>query len=207
MLSLAKTVERKFLKGIIALALMATAPGCYDEVPEPQPTTKKTPQDSAEKAAASTTAPAVLTKPAERAAPLNVPAEPPAPIARAYAAPPGPEEPTLSKVVIRDKREWDLQEAAARSLGKIGAAAVPELTKDLNDRDPEVRERAADVLARIGPAAKQAVPDLIAALEDDDEAVRRSAAIALGQIGPAAADAVPALMRAMKEPADKAKSP
>ncbi len=115
------------------------------------------------------------------------------------------EGPQLSKVVIRDKREWDLPETAARSLGRIGAAAVPELTKQLNDRDPEVRERAADVLARIGPAAKQAVPDLVAALEDSDEAVRKSAALALGQIGPAAADAVPALMRVMKE--SVAKSP
>ena len=109
---------------------------------------------------------------------------------------PGPE---LSKVVIQDKREWDLPETAARSLSRIGSAAVPELTKQLNDNDPAVRQRAADVLARIGPAAKQAVPDLVAALEDGDEAVRKSAALALGQIGPAASEAVPALTRMMKE--------
>lgn len=125
---------------------------------------------------------------------------------------PGPyrqddEGPPLSKVVIRDVRDWDLPETAARSLGRIGSAAVPELTKELNDRDPEVRERAANVLARIGPAAKQAVPDLVAALEDDDEAVRKSAALALGQIGPAAGEAVPALMRLMKEKSSVAKSP
>lgn len=107
--------------------------------------------------------------------------------------------PPYSNVVIRDVRDWDLPETAARSLGRIGSAAVPELTKQLTDRDPEVRERAANVLARIGPSAKQAVPDLVAALEDDDQAVRKSAALALGQIGPAAADAVPALMRVMKE--------
>ena len=192
--ALAKFPFRHFLGGTLVAISMAALTGCYDEVPEPQPTTKKTEADVAEKAVSAT--PAV---------PL-APVEPAGPIARAYSAP-APVDPTLSKVVIRDKREWDLPEAAARSLGKIGAAAVPELTKDLNDRDPEVRERAANVLARIGPAAKQAVPDLIASLEDEDEAVRKSAAIALGQIGPAAADAVPALMRAMKEPAEKPKSP
>lgn len=119
----------------------------------------------------------------------------------------GEELPPHSRVVVRDVRDWDLPETAARSLGRIGSAAVPELTKQLTDRDPEVRERAANVLARIGPAAKQAVPDLVAALDDDDQAVRKSAALALGQIGPAAADAVPALTRVMKEKEDVAKAP
>jgi HEAT repeat protein len=92
------------------------------------------------------------------------------------------------------------QEVAATALGRIGRAAVPSLITALRHRDPQVREQAAAVLARIGPQAYEAVPDLTAALDDQDSDVRKTAARALGQIGPAAADAVPALMRALVQP-------
>jgi uncharacterized UBP type Zn finger protein len=112
--------------------------------------------------------------------------------------------PATPRLIVRDKRDWSLQETAARSLGRIGEAAVPDLTRQLTDSDPLIRKRAADVLARIGPQAEKAVPDLVEALEDEDEAVRKSAALALGQIGPGAADAVPALVRVMNETVAKA---
>jgi len=104
-----------------------------------------------------------------------------------------------SRLVVRLERDLDMHETAARALGRIGAAAVPELRRALADGDPAVRIQAAEVLARIGPEAESAVPDLIVALEDENEGVRKAAARALGQIGPAAAPAVPALMRSMRE--------
>jgi hypothetical protein len=95
--------------------------------------------------------------------------------------------------------KWDMQETAARSLGRIGPAAVPELILALQDPNPLLRRQAASVLARIGPDAKSAVPALTALLDDPDERVRKTATYALGQIGPAAAEAVPVLMQVIRE--------
>jgi HEAT repeat protein len=111
----------------------------------------------------------------------------------------GEEQQRSPQFVVRLERDLDMHETAARALGRIGEAAVPELQRALTDVDPSVRIQAAEVLARIGPEAEAAVPDLIAALEDENEEVRKAAARALGQIGPAAAAAVPALMRSMRQ--------
>jgi HEAT repeats/PBS lyase HEAT-like repeat len=94
---------------------------------------------------------------------------------------------------------WSLERTAIDSLGRIGEPAVPAITRLLRSPDRTVRERAAQSLARIGPAAEAAVPDLLAALDDPDEDVRRSVIRALGQIGPAAADAVPALLGVVQQ--------
>jgi hypothetical protein len=90
--------------------------------------------------------------------------------------------------------ELPVQEVAKKSLGRIGAPAVPYLIQGLQSPDVQQRRKAAEVLARIGPAAAAATEPLSRALSDPDEEVRRNAAIALGQIGPDAAGAVPRLM-------------
>ncbi|MEQ8789096.1 MAG: HEAT repeat domain-containing protein [Pirellulaceae bacterium] len=101
---------------------------------------------------------------------------------------------------IEPYQEWDMPETAAKALGRIGRAAVPQLAQALSDPNPLVRKRAADVLARIGPDAKDAVPVLIRTLGDRDEEVRKAATRALGEIGPGAAEAVPRLIEALREP-------
>ncbi len=101
--------------------------------------------------------------------------------------------------LIRPHPDWDLIETAMDSLGRIGRAAVPELVKTLEHEDPVYRQRAAEVLARIGPEASEAVPALIIALADYQEPVRKAAARALGQIGPDAEAAVLPLMQALEE--------
>jgi HEAT repeat protein len=95
-----------------------------------------------------------------------------------------------------------MHESATIALGRIGAAAVPDLVRALGDPDPGVRLRAAEALARIGPDAKEAVPELIRLLSDEREHVetRKAAAWALGQIGPPASGAVPELMRILQAP-------
>lgn len=109
--------------------------------------------------------------------------------------------------VRRPYRAWEMREAAADALGRIGEPAVPELVRMLQDPDPALRRQAADVLARIGPRAGAAVPQLTLALDDADPQVRRSAARALGQIGPDAAAAVPTLMRILREDEEPAMLP
>jgi len=100
--------------------------------------------------------------------------------------------------LIRPYPAWDLRETAMDSLGRIGQAAVPELVQSLQHPDPVQRQRAAEILARIGPEASGAVPALINSLSDAQDDVRRAAARALGQIGPDAEAAVKPLMRAIE---------
>lgn len=115
-------------------------------------------------------------------------------------------EATLSnRLALRSVDDWSLSETAEHALGRIGAPAVPYLREKLRYIDPDpnrqalVRQRAADVLAQIGPEARDAVPDLTAALRDPSADVRKSAAFALGQIGPDAAGAVAELLDVMLE--------
>jgi HEAT repeat protein len=105
----------------------------------------------------------------------------------------------LNMPVVRPYQEWDLAQTAADSLGRIGAPAVPELIQTLTHPQAAQRLRAARVLARIGPDAKDAVPALIRTLEDSDMEVRKAAARALGQVGPEASAAVGPLMRVIEE--------
>jgi len=80
--------------------------------------------------------------------------------------------------------------------------AVPELIKDLDHADRQVRIEAATALASIGPAAKEAVAALGQVVSSDSSGtVRMRAADALGKIGPDAKAARPALEAALKDPA------
>ncbi len=87
---------------------------------------------------------------------------------------------------------------AARTLGRIGPAAIPALIPILKEgENDEVRSAAAHALGEMGAAAIPAVPALIEALEDEESLVRTVTAEALGKIGPGAVEAVPALAKAM----------
>jgi hypothetical protein len=77
------------------------------------------------------------------------------------------------------------RQAAARLLGEIGdPAALTPLAAALEDREPRVRERAAEALGRLGP---EALAPLTRALRDPAPRVRASAAAALGHTGDARA--------------------
>jgi HEAT repeat protein len=69
----------------------------------------------------------------------------------------------------------------------------------LKDKDPSVRELAAQALAVYGPEATTAIPALTEALQDGQDYVRLVAAEALGSIGPQAKAAVPQLAAALKD--------
>jgi HEAT repeat protein len=102
--------------------------------------------------------------------------------------------PALGGALKDDKRE--VAEAAAEALGKIRSGASKPLADAVKDKgtDADVRRKAAEALAELGPEARLAVPVLIAALKDNE--VRVQAAVALGAIGPDAKSALPALKTA-----------
>ena len=98
---------------------------------------------------------------------------------------------------------WDVQKAAAESLGKIGdPRAVESLIEALRDKSWSVRRIAAKALGEIGDP--RAVESLIEALRDKSWSVRRIAAKALGEIGdPRAVDA---LVEVLERESDKDKT-
>src|SRR5260370_19868176 len=73
---------------------------------------------------------------------------------------------------------------------------VDDWIKDLKNPDSNVRGRAVEALAQLGPAAAKAVPALIEVLKDRDPQVRVEATQALAAIG---TGAIGALVDALKE--------
>lgn len=119
----------------------------------------------------------------------------PAP-ATAPAAPKTPEE-----MVQHLKTQSDPYfESSMQELQSLGVKAVPALTAALKDPNPNLRGRAAALLAGLGAGAKESVPSLIPLVADNTTAVRRLAIAALSAIGPDAAEAVPALTKALADP-------
>ena len=82
-------------------------------------------------------------------------------------------------------------------LAGLGDAALPGLIRALGLK--EVRPRAAAILARLGPSAKEAVPALIRAAQSGDPLARHEALLALGAIGPAAVAAVPVAVKSLED--------
>jgi hypothetical protein len=70
------------------------------------------------------------------------------------------------------------------ALAGLGARAVPALVGALSHPDKAVRSRAAEVLGRLGAAARagEALPALLKALKDKEVEVRRAAAFAISQL-------------------------
>ena len=88
----------------------------------------------------------------------------------------------------------DPTDAAADALARIGTPAVRRVSLLLQDPNPRVRERGAEILGKIGPEAKATLNELIYLLNDPDPGVRVAAANALGSMGVEAAGAVPKLI-------------
>ena len=78
--------------------------------------------------------------------------------------------------------------------------AVPALTKALGDSIEQVRIAAAYSVGRYGAAAVPAVSALRLLLRDEHFGLRTAAVMALGEIGPAARSAAPDLQRLRLDP-------
>jgi HEAT repeat protein len=102
-------------------------------------------------------------------------------------------------------KESDLQTRAMEKLVSMGSAALPYLihTLDHSSGEPELRERVAWTLGKMGPAASSAVDSLAKALRDKaSSAIRAAAARALGWVGQDARKAVGSLREALEEDDD-----
>ncbi|MEO1622618.1 MAG: HEAT repeat domain-containing protein [Cyanobacteria bacterium J06632_3] len=102
----------------------------------------------------------------------------------AIAAQPAPTTDDFSELVASlSSPNTETRKAAADTLAKGGAAAVPELTKALQSDSTPVRAAAAYALNEIGPEAEAATPTLLEVIKDDDELVRALATSTLAQVG------------------------
>ena len=78
--------------------------------------------------------------------------------------------------------------------------ALPEIVQLLQDKNSEVRQRAASVIEQhIHTQDTFALPALIKALDDTNEYVREDMALALSKFGSAAESALPALVKALAD--------
>jgi HEAT repeat protein len=100
--------------------------------------------------------------------------------------------PKLAVTMVADPDNAVANEAAV-SLARIGRAGVPHLIEALRHDSAPVRQRAAAVLALVGPEARAAVPELLRTLKDDRPKVRAVATYALGEVGGDPGEVVPAL--------------
>jgi|GEM_PF-1847447 len=80
------------------------------------------------------------------------------------------------------------------------APAVPQLLVLLEDYSPEYRELIAEILCRLGPAAKDAVPVLAKRLKEKKTRDPKQVIRILGEIGPDAKETVPAIATMLDDP-------
>ncbi len=111
---------------------------------------------------------------------------------------PAPEiaRPILAKAM--DDASPEALDAMMDAPAGLGGKAVPRLIKALEVE--QSRGRAAAIIERIGPAAKEAVPALIRSLTDKNPRTRSEVLLALGAIGPDAAAATSAISRLLEDP-------
>ena len=76
---------------------------------------------------------------------------------------------------------------------------IEELTKNVSDKNAELRFESIEALAKLGTAAKSSLPLVKLRLQDGDKTVRLRAAFAIQKIDPADREFVPVLAAAMRE--------
>jgi HEAT repeat protein len=104
---------------------------------------------------------------------------------------------------LQDLDEW-VRAAIAEALGNLGAEAKaalgPLIIRAHTDQDPLVKDKAAQAIARIGPAGEESLPGLTHALRSDDPEVRKDALATLENGSLPMKDVMPLLAVASKDP-------
>jgi HEAT repeat protein len=102
---------------------------------------------------------------------------------------------------LRDP-DVDVRRAATHSLVERpvnNERVIEELTKNVSDKNTELRYESAEALGKLGPAAKSSLPLLKLRLQDRDKNVRLRAAFSIEKIDPSDRGFVPVLTAAMRE--------
>ena len=98
----------------------------------------------------------------------------------------GPLAKSLSNQVLRvcsEDKDPQVRAIAFDSLRSIGVADVPGLAALLNNKEPDVKRRAAEIISTLPEVPPYAVPSLARALEDEDEVIRVAAATGIATAG------------------------
>ncbi len=95
--------------------------------------------------------------------------------------------------------EPEIHKQAVRSLAETGPRVVPKIIPLLSEENSLIRSRAAEVLGRIGPAAKDGVPALVERLKARNDRDMEAVLKAVAQIGPEAGAAVPELVELIRD--------
>ncbi len=114
--------------------------------------------------------------------------------------------PALAALLNNEDEKKENQNAAANSLGKIGAESFSVLHSAFKDKSKpiNIREKAIDAIGVLGKDGKYAVPDLMETLKDND--LRFSSAVALGKIGSEAKQAKESLKLIVEDKKQRDKS-
>ena len=103
----------------------------------------------------------------------------------------------IERLQLHDREAVAQALQVCEGLGSQAAKAVPELCRLIQGGDANLRHRAIEVIAHIGPAAGSATLVLVAVFKEFHDC-RRAAIDALSSIGRAAEAAVPALIEAAR---------
>ncbi|HEY7308060.1 MAG TPA: HEAT repeat domain-containing protein [Gemmataceae bacterium] len=109
----------------------------------------------------------------------------------------------LEKVRKAENKEAWLAPMLQANLAIKAANPLTPLLKDLTDKDPQVRSKAALTLGSLGPQAQPAVRALTKALGDDNVQVRLSAAMAIARIERTKVEVNLAVKRVLREVKDQ----
>jgi HEAT repeat protein len=114
--------------------------------------------------------------------------------------------PRLAQLLNDRHADKDVRWMSARYLtfiGKPAESTVPGLLRMLDEKDPGLRNGAAQALGVLGHHNKHVVPALLRALSiawrEKEGGVLSPVAVALGQIGKAPEECIPAILEALKE--------
>jgi HEAT repeat protein len=109
----------------------------------------------------------------------------------------------LEKVRKAENKDVWLAPLLQANLAVKAVNPLTPLLKDLTDKDPQLRSKAALALGTLGPIASPALPALIKALEDEDVQVRLSVAMAIARIQRSKVEVNLAVRRALREMRDQ----
>jgi HEAT repeat protein len=101
---------------------------------------------------------------------------------------------------VLDEMHFDPAHWPLDSLARLGAAAVPYLTRRLIDPDERVRRAVTSALGAADPGGELVLPALLETLGDPEPEVRAMVLATLGKMGPAAKPVVGRVREAMRDP-------